>query len=122
MIIVLLGQEKNLGILTLTDHLLSKLGKQNTVVVGWNYLVSDYKSFLDKIIDHSKTKNVIVKYVLPKIKFSNQDIAYPKELKDISDVVFRVPTYLEEIAPTVPINFLKGDTASISGDIRSFYT
>lgn len=124
MIVCLLGHERNLGILTLTDHLLDKLGKQNSVVVGWNYLISDFKSLLEKIKESTKeNKNVIIKYVFPKNRFSfNQDVTYPKELEEISDVVFRVPTYREEISATVPKIFLKGKGNPIEKYFDEFYS
>ena len=122
MIIALISQEKNLGILTLTDYIQNKLGKSNCSVVGWNYLTTDYKNILDKIKEFSdNNRNVIIKYVVPKIKFSNQEIAYPEELNKISDVIFRVPSYKEEIAPVVPIDLYKGENNPVVECIKEFY-
>ena len=50
MIIALVSQEKNLGLLTLTDFLISKLGHSNTVVYGWNYLLPDSSAILEKLL------------------------------------------------------------------------
>lgn len=123
MIITLLGVERNLGIITLTDHLLINLSKANTAVLGWNFLVQDYKPILDKMTAFKQEgKNVILKYVLPKIKFNNQGISYPKEIDEISDVVFLVPTYREEIAPQVPLKFYKGEDNPIFEVIKKYYT
>lgn len=121
MIIGLVSQEKNLGILTLTDFLISKLGRVNTCVYGWNYLSSDTTAILEKIKESSKTKSVIIKYVCPKLKFSNQEIIYPKNLEDISDVIFRVPTYKEELLPQVPQQFYKGAENYMASRIKEFY-
>ena len=123
MIITLLGYERNLGIVTLTDHLLANLSREHTAVLGWNYLVVDYKPILDKVTEFSKGgKNVILKYVLPKVKFTNQGISYPKEIDEVSDLVFLVPTYREELAPQVPIRFFKGEEKPICQVIKKYYT
>jgi len=123
MIISLIAHEKNLGILTLTDHLLSKLGKTNCVVVGWNYLVLDHQLILKKINEATqKNKSVIVKYMVPRYRFSsNQTLVYPEVLKDLSDVVFRVPTYREEISVVVPKIYLKGNDNPITKHLDKFY-
>lgn len=121
MIITLLGQERNIGILTVTDHLIANLGKDNCAVVGWNYLVKDYSKNLEKIKDYAKTKYVIVKYVSPKTKFSNQGENYPSELQDMSDLIFYVPSYREEKMATVPLKFYKGAENPISKYIKEFY-
>ena len=122
MIITLVSQEKNLGILTLTDFLISKLGHPNTSVYGWNYLAQDSSAILDKIMEASKTKSVIIKYVCPKMKFSNQEITYPKNLEDISDVMVRVPSYREELLPQVPQIFYKGADNFMATRIKEFYS
>jgi len=121
MIITLVSQEKNLGILTLTDCLRSKLGKANTVITGWNYLINDYKTILEKIEELKPNKNIIIKYVIPKIRFSNQEVVYPKELENISDVIFKVPTYKEELAPSPILVFYKGGEIPFTSNIRDFY-
>ena len=121
MIIALLSQEKNLGILTLTNFLIEKLGKSNTSVCGWNYLISDVTPILEKIKESSKTGNVIIKYIYPKIKFTNQDLVYPEEIKEISDLIFKVPTYREELTTPVPLTFYKGAENFMSSRIKEFY-
>jgi len=124
MIISLIGHERNLGILTLTDHLIAKLGKTNCVVVGWNYLVTKPDLIIQKIKEAaSSNKSVIVKYIIPKNRFSsNEVIVYPDILKDMSDVVFRVPTYREEISAQVPKTFFKGEENPIKKHIDEFYS
>jgi len=124
MIISLIGHEKNLGILTLTDHLLTKLGKENCVVVGWNYLVIDFEPILTKIKEaQQNNKNVLVKYIIPRNKFStNREICYPDVLNTLSDVVFKVPTYREELAAIVPKVFFKGKNNPIKKYIDEFYS
>jgi len=124
MIISLIGHERNLGILTLTDHLLSRLGKINCVVVGWNYLVSDVEPILKKIREATQqNKSVVVKYIVPRNRFSsNQEIVYPDVLKEKSDVVFKVPTYLEEISAEVPKVFFKGKGNPIEKHFDDFYS
>lgn len=124
MIICLIGHERNLGILTLTDHLLDKLGKSNSVVVGWNYLTTNTTPFLEKINEaKNNNKNIIIKYVVPKNRFSfNQDIVYPDTLKDISDVVFKVPSYREEISAVVPKVFFKGKGNPMEVYFNEFYS
>lgn len=122
MIITLLGSEKNLGLIALTDHLLNSLDRNHTAVLGWNYLVQDYSGILEKINVFSKAgKNVLVKFVLPKTRFSNQGISYPEELEKISDVIFLVPSYREELAPQVPMRFLKGQEKPIHQVIKAYY-
>jgi len=124
MIISLIGHERNLGILTLTDHLIDKLGKVNCVVVGWNYLMSDPEPIIKKIKAATQNnKSVIVKYVVPRNRFSsNQEIVYPEILKDLSDVVFKVPTYREEISAVVPKIFFKGEGNPIEKHFNEFYS
>lgn len=121
MIITLVAQERNLGILTLTDYLIEKLGRVNTCVYGWNYLSTDTTAILEKITESSKTKNVIIKYVCPKLKFSNQEITYPKNLESINDLIFRVPSYKEELLPQVPQTFYKGADNFMASRIKQFY-
>lgn len=121
MIITLVSQEKNLGILTLTDFLISKLGVSNTCVYGLNYLSLDDSLLLEKIAESSKSKSVILKYLCPKLKFSNQELTYPKKLDSFSDVVFRVPSYKEELLPQVPLMFYKGAENFMAGRIQEFY-
>lgn len=123
MVFTLICYEKNLGILPLTDFLLKEFGRDKASVVGWNYLLEDYSSLLDKIKEQSKENNVIVKYIVPKIKFSNQEITYPEALKELSDFIFKVPTYKEEIAKEVPLIYYKGElTAPIVEKIKKYYT
>lgn len=124
MIICLVGHERNLGILTLTDHLLSKLGKESSIVVGWNYLIPETESLIKKINDAKQiNKNVVIKYVVPRNRFSfNQDVVYPDILRDMSDVVFKVPTYREEISAEVPKVFLKGKGNPIEKHFDEFYS
>lgn len=121
MVITLVSQERNLGILTLTDFLISKLGKPNTCVYGWNYLSTDTSLIFEKIQEASKSKSVIIKYVCPKLKFSNQEITYPKNLESISDVIFIVPSYKEELLPQVPQTFYKGADNYMATRIKEFY-
>lgn len=121
MIISLIAQEKNLGILTLTDFLISKLGQGNISVFGWNYLTLDTSLLLEKIKESSKTKSIIIKYLCPKIKFSNQELTFPKSLLEISDLVFRVPSYKEELLPQVPLNFYKGSDNYMASRFKEFY-
>jgi len=124
MIISLIGHERNLGILTLTDHLIDKLGKVNCVVVGWNYLMSDPEPIVKKIKTATQNnKSVIVKYVIPRNKFSsNQVITYPEVLSELSDVIFRVPTYREEISAKVPKIYFKGEGNPIEKHFNEFYS
>ena len=124
MIVCLIGHEKNLGILTLTDFLLEKLGKDNCAVVGWNYLVSNPHTIINKIKDYERNnKSVIIKYVIPRSKFSSSEvITYPESIDDLSDVIFRVPTYREEISAEVPKIFFKGEDNPIKNRIDEFYS
>jgi len=124
MIISLIGHERNLGILTLTDHLLDKLGKVNCVVLGWNYLLEDPSSIISKIkVASQDNKSVIVKYVVPRNRFSsNQTVIYPNVLKDMSDIVFRVPSYREEISAQVPQIFFKGEDNALTKHFVEFYS
>jgi len=119
--ITFISQEKNLGILTLTDFMLKEILGKDTVVVGWNYLYKDYSNLLEQINKLSLTKNVIIKYIIPRIRFSNQDFTYPKELADTSDLIFIVPTYREELAADTPIRILKGQDSPIIMHIKQFY-
>ena len=64
MVISLVGHERNLGILTLTDHLLERLGKINCVVVGWNYLIENHPDVVvpdeaDCFYDNNKVPNFL---------------------------------------------------------------
>ena len=123
MIFTLVCYEKNLGILPLTDFLLKELEREKTGIVGWNYLVEDYSKLIEKLKEESKERNIIVKYIVPKIKFSNQEITYPEALKELSDFIFKVPTYREEIAKEVPLIYYKGDlNAPIVDKIKKYYT
>jgi len=123
MVICLIGQERNLGLLTLTDYLLNKLGKLNCAVVGWNYLIEDNSPILKKIKEFQNiNKNIIIKYVTSKYKFSfNQDIIFPEIIEEISDVIFRVPSYREEISALVPKIFLKGKGNPVEKYFDEFY-
>jgi hypothetical protein len=122
MIITLVANEKNLGILTLTDFILETLGKNNCAVVGTNYLVSDIKPILEKINFFSKdNKNVIIKYVVPKIKFSNQEIKYPKEFDNLSDIIMRVPKFVEELQKPTNLEVYKGLDNPFLETIKKFY-
>jgi len=124
MIISLIGHERNLGILTLTDHLINRLGKTNCVVVGWNYLVPDAEPILKKIREATQqNKSVVVKYVVPRNRFSsNQVVVYPDILEDMSDIVFKVPTYREEISVEVPKVFFKGKGNPLEKHFDDFYS
>lgn len=127
MIITLIGHERNIGILTLTDYLLDKLGKNNCIVLGWNYLISEdnLKLMQDKIDQALEiNKNVIIKYIVPRNNFSIQDstIYYPQLIDKKSDVIFRVPTYREEISPSVPKIFYKGESNPLQEHINAFYS
>jgi len=124
MIVSLIGHERNLGILTLTDHLVEKLGKANCVVVGWNYLVPNFEHIIKKIKTGTQdNKSVIIKYIIPRNRFSsNQKIVYPEILEDMSDVIFRVPTYREEISAEVPQIFFKGESNPIRKHFVEFYS
>lgn len=119
MIVTLIGQEKNLGILTLTDHLISFFGKDNVVVLGCNYL-QDEKKILEKISE-IKNKKIILKYITPKEKFSNAPAKYPEILNNMCEIIFKVPTYREELAPEVPTIFYKKSDEKIEKAITSFY-
>jgi hypothetical protein len=122
MVITLIAHEKNLGLLTLTDFILETLGKNNCAVVGTNYLVSNIDSSLEKISSFSKdNKNVIVKYVVPKIKFSNQEIKYPQEFYNLSDIVLRVPKFVEELQKPVNLEIFKGEDNPLLEKIKNFY-
>ena len=122
MVISLIAHERNLGLLSITDHLIHTLGKENCVVFGWNYLVSDYTSYLEKIKGVSEAKNIIVKYVIPRSRFSGEVPNYPKELDTLSDIVFRVPTYLEEISSNVPLTYFKGGDNPLVSRIKELYS
>lgn len=120
--ILLVSSEKNLGLLTLTDFILDKLGKDSCAVLGANYLVSDLSKVLDKIEEHSKdNKNVIIKYVIPLKRFSNQGIKYPQELGDLSDLVLKVPTLLEELDTSKPLEVYKGSDNPFIKNIGNYY-
>lgn len=119
MLITLIGQEKNLGILTLTDHLISFFGKDNVVVLGCNYL-QDEKKILEKISEITN-KKIILKYITPKEKFSNAPAKYPEILNNMSEIVFKVPSYREEVSSTVPTIYYKKNDEKIEKTINSFY-
>ena len=119
MIIGLIGQEKNIGILTLTEYISKKLG--NYTILGLNYLVKDHSSIFAKIDDYKNNHNVIIKYVVPRLRFSNQEIVYPEQLNDVCDIVFRIPSYLEEISAQPTLIFYKGVGNEFSKTIREFY-
>lgn len=121
MIITLISQEKNLGILTLTDYLISNLGKDNVAVFGWNYLLPNYQRLLEQITEFSQTKNVIIKYITHKNHFTSTGVSYPKELNDLSDLILRVPTYKEEISNTVKLDIFKGSNHPLLEYIKTFY-
>jgi hypothetical protein len=122
MVITLIAHEKNLGLLTLTDYILENLGKNNCAVVGSNYLVSNIDPILQKIDLFSKdNKSVIIKYVVPKMKFSNQEINYPKELNHLSDIVLRVPKFTEELQKPTNIEVYKGLDNPFLDKIKNFY-
>ena len=121
MIITLIGQEKNIGLFTLSDYIVDKLGKGNVAIMGWNYLLPKYQEILDKINEAKTTRSVIVKYVIPRLKFTNQEIVYPAELDEISDVIFYVPTYREELAPVVNLKFFKGEDNPFTEHFKNFY-
>lgn len=121
MIIAMIGQEKNLGILTVTDFLIGTLGKENVAVFGWSYLVKDYTKLLDQIDKEKNNKSILIKYVIPKTKFNTSGSTYPKELESICDVIFRVPTYFEEVSSNTQIIFFKGQDNPISAKIIGFY-
>jgi len=121
MILCLVSQEKNLGILTLTDFLIKEIGKPGITVYGWNYLIQDSVELIERIKQDSTNRTVLVKYVIPKIRFSNQGSSFPRELEEISDIMFKVPSYREELSPQVPLVFLKGENHPIVKYIKKFY-
>jgi len=121
MFISLIGHERNIGILTLTDYLNDKLGKNINVIMGSNYLNFN-EEFIKEKINEIKKPNIIFKYLIPRNSFSfNQDINYPKIINEWSDVIFRVPTYKEEISEKVPLIFYKGAENPICKHINAFY-
>jgi len=123
MIVSLIAHERNLGLLSVVDHLLDHFGKHSSSVLGWNYLVNDYSHFIAKAKELQKIKKlVIIKYVVPRSKFSGEVMSYPQELDEISDVVFRVPTYFEEISDKVPLIYFKNENESIAEHINCLYT
>ena len=116
MVLSFLSYEKNLGILALTDYLYAKIGKDKCFIIGWNYLFDKNKiqNLLSKIEEERHTKNIIVKFVMPRPVFSNQPTICPKEIEQISDLVFHVPTYIQELSKDVPKIFFKdSDTEEI---------
>lgn len=122
MIISLVAHEKNLGILPLTDYILEKLGKDNCAVLGANYLAKDYSKILDLIEEFGKhNKNIIIKYIFPKQKFSNQDIVFPDFIKEKSDLILRVPKFSEEMMSPVPLQIFKGEDNPFIVTIRNYY-
>lgn len=120
MVITLISYEKNLGVLTLTDYLLEKLGKQSCAVYGWNYLNKNPKNIIDKINSAKTHKSVIIKYIVPRPKFSNDVFVIPKELQE-SDLILRVPTYREEIMQNTPLEIFKGEDNPMIEHIKKFY-
>lgn len=122
MIITLVAHEKNLGLLALTDFLLEKLGRDNCIVMGSNYLIIDPKPMMETLEKHSQdNKSVIVKYIIPKQNFSNQDLVYPSELSLRSDLVVRVPKFIEELKRPVALEVLKGEGNPMLEKIREYY-
>jgi hypothetical protein len=122
LIITLLSHEKNIGVLALTDYILEKLGKDNCAVVGSNYLVED-KSYLIALVENysSQNKNVIIKYVVPKEKFSNQDINFPKNIEEKSDLILRVPKFVEELKRPLEVKVYKGQGNPFLSTINEYY-
>ena len=122
MVITLLSHEKNLGIFPLTDYIVEKLGKDNCVVLGSNYLIKDNKSVIDLINESlNNNKNIIIKYIIPKQKFSNQAIDYPSIFEEKSDLVLRVPKFMEEMMKPVPLEILKGQDNPFILTIGKYY-
>ncbi|MDB4330192.1 hypothetical protein N9948_00495 [bacterium] len=122
MIITLIADQKNLGIMTLTDHIIEKLGRDNCAVVGTNYLVKSIKPTLDLIDSFSKSnKSVVVKYVVPKKTFNNQNLDCPKEIDSRSDIILRVPTFMEEIKRPINLEIFKGEENPFIERIREYY-
>lgn len=122
MVITLLAHEKNLGIFPLTDYIVEKLGKDNCVVLGSNYLIKDNKSVIDLINESlNNNKNIIIKYIIPKQKFSNQAIDYPSIFEEKSDLVLRVPKFMEEMMKPVPLEILKGQDNPFILTIGKYY-
>jgi len=122
MIVTLISQERNLGILTLTDYLIEKVGKSHINIFGFNYL--NLESF-DRVINaaiQDPTKLILVKYVTPRERFSNQGVSIPEEMTLKSDLIFKVPTYLEEISRNAPLLFYKGEDNYIAEHIKKFYS
>jgi hypothetical protein len=122
LVITLLSHEKNLGIFPLTDYIVEKLGKDNCVVLGSNYLIKDNKSVVDLINESlNNNKNIIIKYIIPKQKFSNQAIDYPSIFEEKSDLVLRVPKFMEEMMKPVPLEILKGQDNPFILTIGKYY-
>jgi hypothetical protein len=122
LVITLLSHEKNLGIFPLTDYIIEKLGKDNCVVLGSNYLIKDNKSVVDLINESlNNNKNIIIKYIIPKQKFSNQAIDYPSIFEEKSDLVLRVPKFMEEMMKPVPLEILKGQDNPFILTIGKYY-
>lgn len=122
MIIALLAHEKNLGILPLTDYILEKLGKDNCAVLGSNYLTKDTDKLLSLVEKFSNdNKNIIIKYIYPKQKFSNQEIVIPEFIKEKSDLIIRVPKFSEEMLNPVPLEIFKGEGNPFILTIRNYY-
>lgn len=122
MVITLLSHEKNLGIFPLTDYIVEKLGKDNCVVLGSNYLIKDNKSVIDLINESlNNNKNIIIKYIIPKQKFSNQAVDYPSIFEEKSDLVLRVPKFMEEMMKPVPLEILKGQDNPFILTIGKYY-
>lgn len=121
MIITLIAQEKNIGLITLSNFL--KENFNNTRDSHLSYLMPQ-KTVQDTLLDieeNKKNHNIIVKYVIPKMHFGNQGFKYPDELDNISDCIFIVPTYIEEIRQKTPLVFLKGKDSPICKVISRFY-
>lgn len=122
MIITLIAHERNLGILPLTDFILEKLGKQNCAVVGSNYLnpeIEKINQLKNKFAQENK--NVIVKFIIPKEKFSNQNYTYPSDFYNFSDIVFRIPRILEELQNPPSLDIIKGIDNPFIQTLKSYY-
>jgi len=122
MIITLIAHDKNLGVLTLTDYLLDRLGKEHCAVLGSSYLLPNHDKLFEDLKKFSNTPNIIIKLIVPKDKFSNTDPKYPSELDDLSDYVMRIPKYVEEKLNPVPLKVYKGEENPIFETIKEFYT
>jgi hypothetical protein len=122
MIITLIAHERNLGILPLTDFIIDRLGKQNCAVIGSNYLNPEVERIIqlkDKF--SQENKNVIIKFIIPKEKFSNQNYAYPSDFYNFSDVVFRIPRILEELQNPPVLDIIKGIDNPFVDTLKGYY-